>query len=366
MSIPLLAGSFTSLSLYLLSFCPANGTLTLVDSRGNLGPHQYIALGHDKSRAYTTSWGDSILSVWDTQPLRHVKNLDIAAISSYISIPSPHTHVYSAGGPSGEVHTLSGTKTQQFSFVDDLEGADKSRKALRTGSHAVEFTPSGELAFIPVLGPPSRIEMFTRDISTGELTPVYTAKSPREEPDGPRHLKIHPNGRILYSVTEHSNFIDVYSIHPTSLSYITSRSIIPDSLRTEGVFRGDTLMLHPNGHSLFTTTRGTNPSTKGWMSIFAINADGLFDGQEERWETPTSGGKANAIDILSKSLKCDPEENEIWILLTDDSPQAVDDVIGGVRVLEWDGFETGGVKEVAKYPDGEGEMRGGSHAVWLV
>jgi len=61
-----------------------------------------------------------------------------AATSSYITIPPPFTHIYSAGGPTGEVHALDpvsggfGDKLQQVLFVaeDELDAADKTRVAL--------------------------------------------------------------------------------------------------------------------------------------------------------------------------------------------------------------------------------------------
>ena len=74
--------------------------------------------------------------------------------------------------------------------------------------HAIEFTPNGQHAFIPVLGTNS-IEMYAHDHATGRLTHVVSITSPRrrqgeEEPkDGPRHVKVHRNGRVVYCVTEH-------------------------------------------------------------------------------------------------------------------------------------------------------------------
>ena len=61
-----------------------------------------------------------------------------AATSSYITLPPPHTHAYSVGGPTGEVHRVDPVtggleeKIQQILFVpeSELETADKTRKAL--------------------------------------------------------------------------------------------------------------------------------------------------------------------------------------------------------------------------------------------
>jgi len=68
----------------------------------------------------------------------------LAATSSYISIPPPYTHLFSAGGPTGEVHAVDpssggfGEKVQQILFVpdDELLQADKSRAALV--SHSIQ------------------------------------------------------------------------------------------------------------------------------------------------------------------------------------------------------------------------------------
>ena len=130
---------------------------------------------------------------------------------------------------------------------------------------------------------------------------------------------------------------------------------------------------YPSPRTLFATTRGSTSSYRGYLSVFALDADGLFvdTGDENSsyyYQTPTSGGKANAIDVLHKTLD---GGGEVWLLLTDDDDAAVEGG-GGVRVLEWDGWgQDGGVKEVAGW-SGEDEqeredvwMEGGSHAVWL-
>ena len=96
-----------------------------------------------------------------------------------------------------------------------------------------------------------------------------------------------------------------------------------------------------------------------------------FKDDEEAYRlwTPTSGGKANAIDILPKTLS----ESGLWILLTDDDDATASPTgVGAVRVLEWDGWTGGGIKLIAEWPSPdspnqlEGErIRGASHAIWL-
>ncbi|KAJ8490031.1 hypothetical protein ONZ45_g13350 [Pleurotus djamor] len=280
------------------------------------------------------------------------------------------------GGPTGEVHELDeatgaiGQKIQQLLFVPEkeLDKADKTKVALRYGSHAVEFSSEG-FGFIPVLGTNS-IEVYRR--TSALLKHVGTTVSPREH-DGPRHLVVSPNGLKLYSITEHTNYIDVYNVSKDgALTYLQSKSIIPPHLRASvSSYRGDTLRLtpptpsNPSPRYLFATTRGATPQTKGWLAVFRLDDHGNFFGDEdgvERWETPTSGGKANAIELLQQ----DQNENGVWVVLTDDD-ESVENGNPGLRVLEWNGWETGGVRVVAEWPDEDIKepMRGGSHALWL-
>lgn len=134
---------------------------------------------------------------------------------------------------------------------------------------------------------------------------------------------------------------------------------------------------------MFSTTRGAITSENGWLSVFSLDADGLFSEKEEYYATPTSGGKANAIDLLPKYLQGTTPQKQglpgsqsgFWILLTDDDDWTAKRG-GGVHVLEWDGWDSGGVQYVAGSPvcedevkseseESEEQMAGGSHAIWL-
>lgn len=143
MAYLLLAGSFRSLSLFLLAFSPADRSLRLAQHVPAYGPHQYIAASHNTRTIYTTTWAHPpALHSWvidrNVSSISPVNSVPITATSSYVAIPPPYTHVYSTGGPSGEVHHIDPTtggfrnKIQEFLFVpeDQLHSADKTRAAL--------------------------------------------------------------------------------------------------------------------------------------------------------------------------------------------------------------------------------------------
>ncbi|KAF4585089.1 hypothetical protein EYR40_001925 [Pleurotus pulmonarius] len=392
----IIAGSFRSLSLFLLAFSPFNRTISHVQTIPAFGPHQYLAVNPQRDRVYTTSWAqppslsswsvDKSDHLWDKWSVNLVNTVPITATSSYITLPPPYTHIYSAGGPTGEVHAVEpstrgfGVKAQQLLFVaeNDLPAADKTR---RYGSHAIEFSSHG-FAFIPVLGTNSIESYRLSSLLPGGLDHIGTTLSPRPH-DGPRHLIISPNGSKLYVITEHTNFLDVYNIsHTGDLILAQSRSIIPQESRPNvSHYRGDTLRflppspLHPSPRFLFATTRGATVETKGWLTVFRLDQEGAIVGEDteddvERWETPTSGGKANAIEIIHGETD-GGQDMKAWIVLTDDDESVVNGG-PGIRVIEWSGWKKG-ISVVAEWPmergsqtSFEGErMRGGSHAVWL-
>ncbi|KAF9032138.1 putative isomerase YbhE [Hymenopellis radicata] len=338
MELLILSGSFTSLSLWLLALTlpspktnsPSKASIRLVRSIPAFGPHQYLHISPDKDTVYATTWSlPPSLHAFSLPTLQHLGAAPITATSSYITIRD--NWMYSAGGPTGEVHRLpfpEPVKEQQFLFVpeDELETADKTRVALRTGSHAIEFS-AGDLtrAYVPVLGTDA-VHIYIVDPVTGLLAEEKVLKTP--EGSGPRHLKVHPNGQVLYVVTEHDNTLLTYLL--SSLELLSTHTLypLPTSPSSPNVavghasYRGDTLMLSPSATTLFTTTRGATPATRGWLAAFPLTSSGLIaplspDSAEiTYWHTPTSGGKANAIDVMSG------EKDKVLLVLTDDDPSS--------------------------------------------
>ncbi|KAK0443065.1 Lactonase, 7-bladed beta-propeller-domain-containing protein [Desarmillaria tabescens] len=363
MDIHVLSGSFTSFSLFLLAFSPLNRSLRLLRTVPAIGPHQYIT--QTPQAVYATTWASPpALHAWSLPSLAHIGSTPITATSSYITILD--SHAYSMGGPTGEIHTLDPAtgawkkKIQEILFVESgkLDEADKTRKALRYGSHAIEFTADGNYGFVPVLGT-EEIHVFKRG-NNGTLERV--AKSKGHAGDGPRHVKIHPNGEVVYCVTEHSNKLVVYTFNTAPTPSLKLPLYASGSSRS---YRGDTLLLAPSAKQIFATARRATHLDPGYISVFSLSSSGLLSGQVEYYETPTSGGKAHAIDLLPKasdSLSIPAES--LWIVLTDDDPcTQAPEPCASVRILEWDGWDTGGIREVAAYSGTE--MQGGSHAIFL-
>ncbi|KAL8286216.1 hypothetical protein RQP46_004704 [Phenoliferia psychrophenolica] len=372
----LLSGTFNTVFLYLLAFNPTTSSLSVHQKIEGEGPHQFLALNARRDRAYATTWGaPPSLSAWEVlqggrEGIKKINTVPITATSSYIQVSPTQPRIYSAGGPTGEVHDIDsqtggfGKKLQELLYVPEgeLEQADKTRVALRYGSHGIDLNLPRKQCFVPHLGHNS---IFMYDVKEDGTLDLIADCPSFGTHDGPRHVVPSPDGSKLYALTEHTSYIDVYSIEAKSLSHLQRLSVIPpekDGVRKS--YRGDTLRFSQDGQYLFVTTRGMTTDTKGYVAVWHVAPDGTLGSSSigtkedphaplDRFETATSGGKANAIE----TFPFHPEGQEVrkdWIVLTDD-------IEGWVWVLEWDGKK---IEEVAGVKLEE-EGTGASHAVWL-
>ncbi|KAF8329152.1 Lactonase, 7-bladed beta-propeller-domain-containing protein [Cantharellus anzutake] len=404
----LISGSFNVIFLYILAFNTQTRQLNVIGRTDAFGPHQYLTRNTAIDRLYTTTWAwPPTLSSWlinwnewdayERYPtLEHLNIVPITSTSSYITLTD--SHIYSVGGPTGEVHQIDpsskgfGEMAQQLLYVDpdELPSEDKTRSALRNGSHAVEFTTAG-FAFVPHLGRNS-IWMYKLDRLSGKLTFLSENKSPREG-DAPRHVIPSSNEKYLYSVTEHTSFVDVYEIADDHLEHRQSASILPPGSDQHN-YRGDTLRLSRKHFPLrppeqdiqwseeqepvsylFATTRGATSEYKGYLAAFAISSDGLILNPSDQFshlplphifQTPTSGGKANAIELAPykiSSRSTPGSDDAEWIVLTDSEE-------GWIFIVEWSGkrgsFEIISSVLLEVGVDGDWNKRAlASHAIWL-
>ncbi|KAK0553824.1 hypothetical protein OC846_002355 [Tilletia horrida] len=388
----IISGTFNTARLHLLAFDTLTKTLVLTRSIDAQGPHQFLALGvgSDSSdltacsvlrrTVYATTWATPpSLSAWavvglDDQSgasieaahdvdLQWINTVPITATSSYVHVqpppflattapsfgrtPGTARFLYSAGGPTGELHRIDSNtgalvngEVQELCFLEGgteaLKDADKGRKALRYGAHSIDVS-TDNLVFVADLGR-NAILTYLRDDVEGSLHLLCETKSPRSG-DGPRHVVPSADGRWAFSVTEHTSSVDVFEI--------------VDKRKGELQYRLSLDLLTP-------ATPGSSKDASEEHLLF-------------RWNTPTSGGKANAIEwapryglevssVGSSSANFRGEDQD-WMVLTDDAN-------GGIFVLQWNGQD---LVEVARtqLPGkgdpklGEGAHEGASHAIWL-
>lgn len=285
---------------------------------------------------------------------------------------------YSAGGASGEVFALdpetggfvspSGTTKrksdiveplQSLAFVDNSgqknDGSVMDFGGLRHGAHSADLSPDGKAIYIADIG---RNCIWTYAVrSDGTLKLGEKHVTPRIN-DGPRHVWPYPKGKVVYCLQEHSSMVDVFgtSEEGTVLKHKQGARIIPEGLDVGKYWADEVRTSLSDGERpkwMYASTRGLDKGTNGYVAVYAIDAEGYVDegkgkkGLCAMWETPTSGGWANAVQP-------GPTIDGVEYLALTDSEDCQ------VIVVSWDGKE---MKEVARVRLDEGA--GAATAVWL-
>ncbi|KAK4057878.1 hypothetical protein OIO90_001097 [Microbotryomycetes sp. JL221] len=369
----LFVGTFNTPALFTLEFDNDKETLQVVEKSQATGAHSWLSLNSDHSVLYATAWTEppGLAAYKVVRPttsserprLDLINSATTAARSGYCC--SNATAVYSAGGPTGEVFRIDpetggfAQEIQKLNFVDSKgqqdDGGVMDFGGLRHGSHSADLSPDGKLLYIADIG---RNCVFVYKVAQdGTLTLTDKNIAPRPN-DGPRHVTPHPHGRYVYSLQEHTSMVDVFEVmNGEKLEWRQGVKIIPEDM-SPGLFWADEVRVSPGSGYLYASTRGLEPQTKGWVAVFKLDQDGLCSSEKPLalWETPTSGGWANAVEPAASplsSLSFDGETGRDYLALTDSEQ-------GLVMVLSWDGKQ---LKEVARTQLENGA--GAATAVWL-
>lgn len=365
-----IVGTFNAPYLYSLHFDPTKETLTVSNVTKAIGGHSWLALSADQSTLYCTAWTvpNASLAAYKVkgpnQPLEFINSQAVNGRPGYVCCSE--THVYSVGGATGDVFTIRendcgfGERIQALNFVES-KGENMSEKrgavshgdfgGLRHGAHSCDLSPDGKTLYVADIG---RNCIWAYGVgSTGKISDKNDDETtnlklelkqvaPRTY-DGPRHTWPHPNGRILYSVQEHSSMIDVFKVvrdgdgRVQELQLCGSGNILPDH-ETRTDFWADEVRLSSGPDPsqpqyLYASTRGLVKDTNGYVTVFKIDADGYFISETpvDIWQTPTSGGIANAIEPAPwYTDAANPKSHTQFLALTDSEE-------GNVSILKFDG-----------------------------
>jgi len=139
-------------------------------------------------------------------------------------------------------------------------------------AHWVGFSPDNRFAFVPDLGL-DRVVIYQHDPETSELTPHGQGEVPAG--GGPRHMKFHPNGKIIYVLNELALSVTVFDYDPktgTMTAKQTLPTVDPELLKKEIFKSASEIRVHPSGKFVYSANRGHDTIT-----VFRVNeSDGTL------------------------------------------------------------------------------------------
>lgn len=152
-------------------------------------------------------------------------------------------------------------------------------------AHSIRLDPSNRFAFAPFLGA-DLVAQLRFDEQTGRLSengePLRTNAGA-----GPRHLDFHPNGHVVYVLTELSSELIVCAFDPNSgrLTQKELHSTLPDGYGADRKRWSADVHVHPSGRLLFASNRDHDS-----LAIFALDplsgSARLLRHEDSRGKTP--------------------------------------------------------------------------------
>lgn len=134
--------------------------------------------------------------------------------------------------------------------------------------HWTGYSPDGKFAFVPDLGL-DQVKIYRVDADNAQITSHGKAELPPG--GGPRHMKFHPGGRWVYVLNELSLSVTVFDYDASKGSMKpkqTLNAVPKEQLVKEQFKSASEIRVHPNGRFLYTANRGHDTIT-----VFRVNAD---------------------------------------------------------------------------------------------
>ncbi|MCG8587601.1 MAG: lactonase family protein, partial [Pirellulales bacterium] len=140
------------------------------------------------------------------------------------------------------------------SFIEH-EGSSVTDRQKGPHAHSINVDPTGRFAVAADLGI-DKVLVYKLDPDTAKLTPQSDAKVAPGA--GPRHFTFHNNGKFGYVINELNGTITAFSYDSDNgkLKEIQTITTLPDGYKQ----RNSTaeIRMHPNGRFLYTSNRGHN------------------------------------------------------------------------------------------------------------
>lgn len=144
---------------------------------------------------------------------------------------------------------------------------DKSRQT-SAHVHSMLFHPNGKQLLVADLGT-DKIHIYDVDYSsTTPITPANPAYFKVTAGSGPRHMAIHPNGKVLYVVHELTGEIGVYLYDDGKITHTSSLSLTSPTFN--GHVQAAEVRLTSDGKFVYVSNRGTAND----ISVFEIGLEG--------------------------------------------------------------------------------------------
>ncbi|KAK7983998.1 hypothetical protein PG989_011400 [Apiospora arundinis] len=357
----LLVGTFSTNSIYTISFDDETYELTELANTSTPVGSSWLTLSHDKRTLYGTAWDvqpaafvsyaveDEGLTLTHQATVTAGGDCTGSAISVLAAVDPPYTvygNLYYREARCGTVFAVDpgmgalveggGGIVQSYTYGEAGSGSAVHGMAWNVGNANIVYSAdTGGNA----------IWTHVRDGDTGALTLVDKLVLPEDQMDGhcgPRHLAPHPQGVYLYVVCEASSRVVQLYLNRDEFQTPNATTIadgqwplLPPHDDDENPYHAadywaDEVLFSASGDWMWTSNRAHDRDRQGYVSVFSMRPeDGSVASQMFLQPTATSGGFANAIapspfdDRFAALTENVTGSVEIWRLADDNQSASV-------------------------------------------
>jgi 6-phosphogluconolactonase len=183
------------------------------------------------------------------------------------------------------------------SFIQHQGSSVNAQRQEGPHAHGVYLDRANRLALVPDLGL-DKVMIYDFDAANAGLKPANQPFAAVKPGSGPRHLAIHPNGKLVFVLSEMASTVTTFSFDSKTgtMKDLTTVSTLPKSF--EGNSSTAEIFVHPNGRFVYASNRGDD-------SIAAFSVD-ESTGRLTSIQRQSTGGKT------PRNFNIDPSGN--WLL----------------------------------------------------
>ena len=285
---------------------------------GKLHSNGLAALSENPSYLALSKDGKYLLAVRETRDVSNLNtgyielfNVDVAGNLSSVNMVSSggahtchvtvneHGAVIASNYTGGNVALMQIDSTGELSRATSViqhtgQGVDPKRQD-KPHVHSALFEPKGNRIFVADLGI-DKIKVYTIDKASATLRPNKYPEIKMIPGSGPRHMALHPNGKLLFVANELSSSVSVIQfMKDGSFKIVDTVSTLPAEFSKPNTCAD--IHLSPDAHFLYVSNRGMNS-----IAVFTVQEKEqkikLIGHEESRGEMPRNFTLTPAGDFL--------------------------------------------------------------------
>ncbi|HWB86299.1 MAG TPA: lactonase family protein [Bryobacteraceae bacterium] len=258
--------------IYGYRFDPATGSMTLLGVMAETTDPSFLAIHPNRRFLYAVNEndkpgleGNTVSAFSIDSKTGHLKFLNKVSTRGvgpcHVSVDKSGRNVLVANYQSGSLAIMpihaDGTLSDASAFVQYQGSSANPQRQKGPHTHCAITSPDNRFALVADLGL-DRVMVYHFDAAKGTITPnepPYAAVHPGE---GPRHLAFHPNGKILYLITEMGSTVTTFAYQPSNgtLRELQDISALPAGFT--GKSTGAEIQIDRSGRHLYASNRGSD------------------------------------------------------------------------------------------------------------